>query len=88
MRSNGSKSLREHGYEGVALREGWSSAVKHQQIKVASRLERMALKDQQIKTYSPVTVQDLETQMKQLTDIFPGINLNNLTKHGLTKNKA
>lgn len=55
---------------------------------VASRFQRLTLKGEQVSTMDPVKPDEIRELEELLQNLFPGINMEKLTKAGLKKNKA
>ena len=82
---NGMQSLREAAECSEPLRSEWVSAVNSLQTLVAGRFQRLALKEERILTMEPMTTDSIRELQECLTTLFPGINLEKLTKKGLKK---
>jgi hypothetical protein len=86
-RCNGMQAVREAAASNETMSAEWAASVKTLQDLVASRFQRMSLKEEPIVTIEPVSRANVAEIHQCLTGLFPGIQFDKLSKQYLRCNK-
>jgi hypothetical protein len=86
-RCNGMQAVREAAASNETMSAEWAASVKTLQDLVASRFQRMSLKEEPIVTMEPVSRANIAEIHQCLTGLFPGIQFDKLSKQYLRCNK-
>ena len=80
------KEIREHKVPGIDVEENWIKSVKPVQEMISSRFKRLTLKDVPFQCVPVVMKEEISDFQRHISDLFPGMDINKLTKKPTQKN--